>query len=57
MLSLTVAGTVNAANINISNVWARDYLDLAQNKGIFQPGAIDVTITLKNGDKSFPIIS
>ena len=57
MLSLTVAGTVNAANINISNVWARDYLDLGQNTGIFQPGAIDVTITLKNGDKSFSIIS
>ena len=57
MLSLTVAGTVNAANINISNVWARGYLDLAQNKGIFQPGAIDVTITLKNGDKSFSITS
>lgn len=35
MLSLAVAGTVNAANIDISNVWARDYLDLAQNKGIF----------------------
>lgn len=51
MLSLVVAGTVNAANIDISNVWARDYLDLAQNKGIFQPGATDVTITLKNGDK------
>ena len=51
MLSLAVAGTVNAANIDISNVWARDYLDLAQNKGIFQPGATDVTITLKNGDK------
>ena len=43
MLSLAVAGTVNAANIDISNVWARDYLDLAQNKGIFQPGATDVT--------------
>lgn len=51
MLSLAVAGTVNAANIDISNVWARDYLDLAQNKGIFQPGATDVTITLKNGGK------
>ena len=51
MLSLAVAGTVNAANIDISNVWARDYLDLAQNKGIFQPGATDVTITLKKGDK------
>ncbi|HHZ8154577.1 TPA: serine protease autotransporter toxin Sat [Escherichia coli] len=51
MLSLAVADTVNAANIDISNVWARDYLDLAQNKGIFQPGATDVTITLKNGDK------
>ncbi|HCS6499203.1 TPA: serine protease autotransporter toxin Sat [Escherichia coli] len=51
MLSLAVAGTVNAANIDISNVWARDYLDLAQNKGVFQPGATDVTITLKNGDK------
>ncbi|HDV9380867.1 TPA: serine protease autotransporter toxin Sat [Escherichia coli] len=51
MLSLAVAGTVNAANIDISNVWARDYLDLAQNKGIFQLGATDVTITLKNGDK------
>ncbi len=51
MLSLAVAGTVNAANIDISNVWARDYLDLAQNKGVFQLGATDVTITLKNGDK------
>ena len=57
MLSLAVAGTVNAANIDISNVWARDYLDLAQNKGIFQPGATDVTITLKNGDNSLSIIS
>lgn len=63
MLSLAVAGTVNAANIDISNVWARDYLDLAQNKGIFQPGATDVTITLKNGDKfsfhnlSIPVFS
>ncbi|WP_431023007.1 ESPR domain-containing protein [Escherichia coli] len=27
MLSLAVAGTVNAANIDISNVWARDYLE------------------------------
>lgn len=57
MLSLAVAGTVNAANIDISNVWARDYLDLAQNKGIFQPGATDVTITLKTEINSLSIIS
>ncbi|EJG7545378.1 hypothetical protein NAK62_004481 [Escherichia coli] len=48
IISLTVAGTANASTMDITNVWARDYLDLAQNKGIFTPGAENVKIKLKN---------
>ncbi|EFG8850491.1 autotransporter outer membrane beta-barrel domain-containing protein [Escherichia coli] len=44
-----------AAQLNIDNVWARDYLDLAQNKGVFKAGATDVSIQLKNGQTfNFP---
>ncbi|WP_425535249.1 S6 family peptidase [Escherichia coli] len=44
-----------AAQLNIDNVWARDYLDLAQNKGVFKAGATNVSIQLKNGQMfNFP---
>lgn len=44
-----------AAQLNIDNVWARDYLDLAQNKGVFKAGATNVSIQLKNGQTfNFP---
>ncbi|HBB6388173.1 TPA: autotransporter outer membrane beta-barrel domain-containing protein [Escherichia coli] len=47
--------TAQAAQLNINNVWARDYLDLAQNKGVFKAGATDVSIQLKNGQTfNFP---
>ncbi|ELJ9861411.1 autotransporter outer membrane beta-barrel domain-containing protein [Escherichia coli] len=49
------SGQSIAAILHSDNVWARDYLDLAQNKGIFQPGATDITIPLKNGNTfTFP---
>ncbi|HEL8550880.1 TPA: autotransporter outer membrane beta-barrel domain-containing protein [Escherichia coli] len=44
-----LSGAVQAAQLNINNVWARDYLDLAQNKGNFKAGATNVSIQLKNG--------
>lgn len=60
LLSLAVISYTNiiyAANMDISKVWARDYLDLAQNKGVFQPGSTHVKIKLKDGtDFSFPAL-
>ncbi|WP_088543913.1 autotransporter outer membrane beta-barrel domain-containing protein [Escherichia coli] len=44
-----LTGTVDAAQLHTNNIWIRDYLDLAQNKGVFHAGATDVKITLKNG--------
>lgn len=50
-----VSGASQAAQLNIDNVWARDYLDLAQNKGVFKAGATNVSIQLKNGQTfNFP---
>lgn len=52
-VAVTATGGINpalAADLNISQVWARDYLDLAQNKGIFKAGATDVKLPLKNGE-------
>ena len=59
LLNLSLCGvflsTAQAAQLNINNVWARDYLDLAQNKGVFKAGATDVSIQLKNGQTfNFP---
>lgn len=44
-----LSGPVEAGQLHTNNIWIRDYLDLAQNKGVFQSGATDVKITLKNG--------
>ncbi|EEC9302006.1 autotransporter outer membrane beta-barrel domain-containing protein, partial [Escherichia coli] len=59
LLNLSLCGvffsTAQSAQLNINNVWARDYLDLAQNKGVFKAGATDVSIQLKNGQSfNFP---
>ncbi|EFA6635782.1 autotransporter outer membrane beta-barrel domain-containing protein [Escherichia coli] len=47
--SVLLSGPVLAAQLHTNNIWIRDYLDLAQNKGVFQAGATDVKITLKDG--------
>ncbi|HBN2077646.1 TPA: autotransporter outer membrane beta-barrel domain-containing protein, partial [Escherichia coli] len=44
-----ISASVHAAELHINNVWTRDYLDLAQNKGAFKAGNTNVSITLKNG--------
>ncbi|MBS4932041.1 MAG: autotransporter outer membrane beta-barrel domain-containing protein [Clostridiales bacterium] len=49
LCSVFLARYVGAAQLHTNNIWIRDYLDLAQNKGVFQAGATDVKITLKNG--------
>lgn len=44
-----------AAKLYIDNVWTRDFLDLGQNKGVFKPGAENVSIQLKDGTRfNFP---
>ncbi|HDD9276481.1 TPA: hypothetical protein PBQ24_003821 [Escherichia coli] len=40
-----------ANQLYTDNIWYRDYLDLAQNKGQFKPGATGITITRKDGTK------
>ncbi|HFO6414126.1 TPA: ESPR-type extended signal peptide-containing protein, partial [Escherichia coli] len=48
--------TAYSANMYIDKVWAKDYLDLAQNKGVFKSGATDVTIELKDDSLfTFPV--
>lgn len=49
LAGIGISPPIVAANFNINNVWARDYLDLAQNKGIFKSGATDITLQLKDG--------
>ena len=49
---LTLAVAMQSAYANkvfIDNIWYRDYLDFAQNKGIFKPGATGLQIVQKNG--------
>lgn len=46
---LTVSSNATAGRFHIDDVWIRDYLDLAQNKGVFKPGATNIKIKLKNG--------
>ncbi|HHR6143574.1 TPA: S6 family peptidase, partial [Providencia alcalifaciens] len=51
------SGAAQSAQLNIDNVWVRDYLDLAQNKGAFKAGATNVSIQLKDGQKfNFPTV-
>lgn len=57
-LSYGAAEHAYAAQMDTRNFWIRDYLDLAQNKGIFQPGAYGVKTPLKNGGEfSFPEVT
>lgn len=51
-LSYGAAEYACAAQMDTRNFWIRDYLDLAQNKGAFQPGAYGVKTPLKNGENS-----
>ncbi|ENB6578934.1 autotransporter outer membrane beta-barrel domain-containing protein [Escherichia coli] len=46
---LSLMTETQAAQLYIDNVWARDYLDLAQNKGVFKAGEKNVRIQLKDG--------
>ncbi|EFP8625274.1 serine protease autotransporter toxin SigA, partial [Shigella flexneri] len=41
--------TAFAAMLDINNIWTRDYLDLAQNRGEFRPGATNVQLMMKDG--------
>ncbi|MCV8794049.1 ESPR-type extended signal peptide-containing protein, partial [Escherichia coli] len=53
-----VLSPVIAADLNINKVWARDYLDLAQNKGIFKAGATNINLQLKDGSTfKFPEVA
>ncbi len=57
-LSYGAAEHAYAAQMDTRNFWIRDYLDLAQNKGVFQPGAYGVKTPLKNGGEfSFPEVT
>ena len=50
LLALAVAMQGAYANkVFIDNIWYRDYLDFAQNKGIFKPGATGLQIVQKDG--------
>ena len=53
VISIMVAGSVftsaQATDLNITKHWVRDYLDLAQNKGVFERGATGVQIVRKDG--------
>ena len=52
MLSLALAVQNAYANApNTTNFWYRDFLDFAQNKGIFKPGTTGIQITRKDGTK------
>lgn len=44
-----ISVSVHAAQLHIDNVWARDYLDLGQNKGAFKAGNTNVSIKQKDG--------
>ncbi|MCK0534514.1 MULTISPECIES: S6 family peptidase [unclassified Anaerobiospirillum] len=47
---LFAVSDVSANHMNIANHWFRDYLDFAQNEGIFKPGATGLVIPGKNGN-------
>ena len=50
LLPLALAVNQTFANqIDITNFWYRDFLDLAQNKGQFKPGSTNNKLTLKDG--------
>lgn len=49
-VSLVVAQSLWAMNVDRHNFYTRDYLDFGQNLGQFTPGARDLSIVKKNGD-------
>ncbi|WP_253030747.1 autotransporter outer membrane beta-barrel domain-containing protein [Escherichia coli] len=61
IIATSFLGGINyasAAQMDTQNFWIRDYLDLAQNKGVFQAGAYGVKTPLKNGQVfSFPEVA
>lgn len=48
-VSLVVAQSLWAMNVDKDNFYTRDYLDFGQNLGQFTPGAKNLTITRKDG--------
>ncbi|HFI1681559.1 TPA: S6 family peptidase, partial [Escherichia coli] len=53
LLSVIYLPVSVASQLYTDNFWVRDYLDLAQNKGVFKVGAKDIYITTKNGNKFY----
>ncbi|HAX1980950.1 TPA: autotransporter outer membrane beta-barrel domain-containing protein, partial [Escherichia coli] len=51
VISLSLLGGMENADatLYIDNMWARDFLDLGQNKGQFKAGERNVTVQLKDG--------
>ena len=49
-VSLVVAQSLWAMNVDRHNFYTRDYLDFGQNLGQFTPGAKNLTITRKDGE-------
>lgn len=49
---MCLAGDAMAMHVNTSKHWFRDYLDFGQNKGIFAPGALGLTLTDKEGNQT-----
>lgn len=48
-IALAVSPHLHANMLHYNNHWVRDYLDFGQNKGVFKPGAVGVTIQKKDG--------
>ena len=49
VMMATCVPSAQANTLFIQNHWVRDYLDFGQNKGVFKPGAVGVTIQRKDG--------
>lgn len=49
LLLATATVPLQANTLHIKNHWVRDYLDFGQNKGVFKPGAVGVTLQRKDG--------
>lgn len=43
------SGSALASHMDITNFYSRDFFDFGQNKGVFQPGATDISILKKDG--------
>ncbi|MDL0113794.1 hypothetical protein NYG88_00610 [Campylobacter felis] len=51
LLSVAVAQSLYAMNVDKDNFYTRDYLDFGQNLGQFTPGATNLSIIKKDGSK------